>query len=122
VLIVKALVTIFVWGLPALLAPMSFLKILGVPVPADPIYLRLFGGAATAWGVAYWLARKDPARNRVLIQAGVVDNALPTAVVVVLGLTGGISSIFIWLSALMTGLFFGLFLWLMPGERQGAAT
>jgi hypothetical protein len=122
VLVVKAFLTVFVWGLPALLGPLSILDILGLPIPADPIYLRLFGGAATAWGVLYWLARKDPARNVAVLQAGIVDNALPTIAVVVIGLTSGISSVFIWLSALLTGTFFLLFLVLMPREGRAVAT
>ena len=122
VLAVKALLTIVVWGLPALLGPLSLLDILGMPVPAHPIYLRLFGGVATAWGVAYWLAHKDPVRNVAIVKAGLVDNALATLVVVVMGLTSGISSAFIWLSALLTGVFFLSFLILMPREGQAAAT
>ncbi|MFC1923627.1 hypothetical protein ACFLY4_10110 [Chloroflexota bacterium] len=122
VLVVKALVTIFVWGLPALLMPQSLMEILKVPIPTDPIYLRLFGGAAIAWGVAYWLASKDPSRNAAIVKAGVVDNALPTAVIVLAGLTIGISSGFLWVSALLTGLFSVLFLLLMPREEHTLAT
>jgi hypothetical protein len=118
VLLVKTLVTVFVWGLPALLGPLSLLDILRLPVPADPIYLRLFGGAVTAWGVAYWLAYKDPVRNVAILKAGLVDNALPTIAIVLIGLTSGISSAFIWLSAVLTGLFFLSFLILMPRELQ----
>ena len=118
VLLVKTLVTVFVWGLPALLGPLSLLEILRLPVPADPIYLRLFGGAVTAWGVAYWLAYKDPVRNVAIVKAGLIDNALPTVAVVLIGLTSGISSAFIWLSAVLTGLFFLSFLILMPRELQ----
>jgi hypothetical protein len=114
VLVVKAFITVFVWGLPALLGPLSLLELLRVPVPADPIYLRLFGGAVTAWGVAYWLARKDPVRNVAIVKAGVVDNALPTVAIVLIGLTSGISSVFMWLSAVLTGIFALLFLILMP--------
>lgn len=117
VLFVKVLITIFVWGLPALIGPLSFLAILRVPIPEDPIYLRFFGGAATAWGVAYWFAYKDPLRNVAILKAGLVDNALPTLVVVFLGVTAGISSAFIWISGLLTGLFFLSFLLLMPREE-----
>ena len=120
VLLVKAVVTVLVWGLPALLGPLSLLQLLQLPVPSEPIYLRLFGGACTAWGVAYWLARKDPARNVVLFKAAVVDNALPTATIVLIGLTGGISSIFLWISALLTGMFCVLFAVLMPREEAAA--
>ena len=122
VLLVKALVTVLVWGLPSLLGPLSLLAFLQVPIPVDPIYLRLFGGACTAWGVAYWLARKDPVRNVAILWAGVVDNALPTAAIVLIGLTRGVSSIFLWISALLTGTFCVLFLVLMPREEQTAAT
>jgi hypothetical protein len=118
VLIVKAFLTVFVWGLPALVGPMSLIEFFGLPIPADIIYLRLFGGAVTAWGVAYWLARKDPRRNVAIIQAGLVDNALPTLAIVIIGLTSGISSLFIWISAGFTGTFFLLFLILMPRRDQ----
>jgi hypothetical protein len=47
-LVVKILITIFLWGLPALIGPLSLLRILGLPTPEDPTYLRLFGGAVTA--------------------------------------------------------------------------
>ena len=114
VLLVKVLVTILVWGLPSLLGPLSLLAILQVPIPADPIYLRLFGGAATAWGVAYWFAYKDPVRNVAILEAGLVDNALPTLAILIIGLTGDISSAFIWISGLLTGLFFLSILLLMP--------
>jgi len=121
VLFVKALITILVWGLPALLGPLSILSILGVPIPEDPIYLRLFGGLATAWGVAYWFAYRDPLRNVAIVKAGLIDNALATLVIVFLGVTGGVSSVFICMSGLLTGLFFLLFLLLMPREERRLA-
>ena len=118
VLLVKTLVTVLVWGLPALLGPLSLLDILRLPVPADPLYFRLFGGTVTAWGVAYWLAYKDPVRNVAILKAGLIDNALATIATVLIGLTSGISSAFMWISAVLTGLFFLLFLILMPRESQ----
>jgi len=118
VLIVKAAVTVFVWGLPSLLAPLSFLELLKVPIPAEPVYLRLFGGAATAWGVAYWFAYRDPLRNVAIVRAGLVDNILPTLIVAFFGLTRGTSSVFMWLSGALTGVFFLLFLILIPRERD----
>jgi hypothetical protein len=122
VLVVKTCVTVLVWGLPALLGPLSLLDFLKVPVPADPIYLRLFGGACTAWGVAYLLAYQDPVRNVAIIKAGVVDNALPTIAILVIGLTGGIASAFIWLSAVFTAAFCVSFLVLMPREGRTVTT
>jgi hypothetical protein len=49
-----------------------------------------------------------------IVKAGLVDNALPTLVIVFLGVTGQVSSVFILISGLLTGLFFVLFLLLMP--------
>ncbi len=121
VLFVKVLVTILVWGLPALLGPLSLLAILKVPIPAEPIYLRLFGGACTAWGVAYWFAYKDPVRNVAIVRAGLIDNALPTIAIVFMTLTAQVSSVFIWISGLLTGLFFLLFLVLMPHRENRLA-
>lgn len=118
VLIVKALITIAVWGLPALLAPLSLLEIFKLPIPAESVYLRFFGGAATAWGVAYWLAHKDPVRNVAIVKAGLVDNILPTLVVGFFSLARGMSNVFMWLSGVLTGVFFVLFLILMPRERD----
>lgn len=118
VLLVKTLITIVVWGLPALIGPLPLLALLGVPIPEDPIYLRLFGGAATAWGVAYWFAYREPLRNVAIIKAGLVDNALPTLVIVYLMLTAKVASAFIGISALLTALFFLLFLVLMPREGK----
>lgn len=120
VLIVKAFLTVFIWGLPALLGPQSLLEFFRVPIPEDLIYLRLFGGAATAWGVVYWLAHRDPRRNVAIVKAGLVDNALPTISILFIGFTRGISSVFIWISTVFTGIFFLLFLILMPREGKDA--
>ncbi len=118
VLLVKVLITILVWGLPALLAPVSLLAVLGLPIPDDLIYLRFFGGAATAWGVAYWLAYKNPLRNVAIIQAGLIDNALPTLIVIFLAVTARLNSLFIGISGILTGIFFLLFLLLLPRESR----
>ncbi len=120
VLFVKVVLTLFAWGLPALLGPMALLAVLKLPIPADPVYLRLFGGACTAFGVAYWFAYRDPVRNVAIIQAGLVDNGLITLVILFLGLTGRVTSAFLALSGLLTGLFFLLFLVLMPRPERPA--
>ena len=121
VLVFKAFFAISM-GLLTLLGPLSLLELLGMPIPADPIYLRLVGTAATGWGVAYWFAHKDPVRNVAIVKAGIVDNALPTAAVVLVGLTSGVSSVLLWVSALITGLVFVSLLILMPREGEAVAT
>jgi len=114
VLVAKVIITIFVWGLPAFVAPLSLLSFLHLPVPIEPIYLRLFGGAAIAWGIAYWYAYKDPAANIAILKAGLVDNALPTVAVFGFGIMGYHSSLFLWISGLLTAFFFFAFLYLTP--------
>jgi hypothetical protein len=60
VLLVKIILTLCVWGLPALVANAQLLSVFNLTTPADPIYLRLFGAACTAFGIAYWFAYLDP--------------------------------------------------------------
>ena len=116
VLLAKVIVTFLAWGLPALLGPPAFVALFDMEMPKDPIFLRLFGAVVTAFGVAYWYAYRDPLRNAAILRAGVVDNGLVTVVIIVLGLTTGVSSWFIWVSAVLTAVFCIVFLVLMPQE------
>ena len=118
VLFVKVLLTFFAWGLPSLLAPEPFLNLFGLSMPADPTYLRLFGAAVTAFGVAYWFAYRDPVGNRAILQAGIADNGLITLTIIVLALTRGLASWFIGLSGVLTGLFCIAFILLMPARTE----
>jgi len=114
ILAVKAVLSLFVWGLPALLAPMSLFQLLGVPTPDDPVFARLFGAVAIGIGVAYWYAFKDPVHNVAILKAGVVDNGLVTLVIIVLTAFSGLRSVFMWASALLTLVFCISFVLLMP--------
>ena len=112
VILVKLLLTIFVWGLPSLLAPPVLLEIFGIPT-ADLTINRFFGVALIAMSVAYWFAYKDPLRNLAVIWMLIVDNGLAVLVIVVLGFTVELSWFF-WLSAVIAFLFFLAFLVLVP--------
>jgi len=114
ILAVKVVITLFIWGLPALLAPMALCQPLGVPTPDDPIYLRLFGAIVIAFGVAYWYAYKDPIRNVAILKAGIVDNGLVTLVIIVLTVFYDLRSVLMWVTGLLTFLFFISFILLMP--------
>jgi hypothetical protein len=114
ILFVKVLLTFLAWGLPALFGSAGFLRLFGLSMPEDPTYLRLFGAVVTAFGVAYWLAYRDPVRNRAILQAGIADNGLITLTVIVLAITRGIESWFIALSAALTAGFCVAFILLMP--------
>ena len=119
VLFVKVIFTFFLWGLPALLANAWFIGLFGLSMPDDPSYLRMFGAAVTAFGVAYWFAYRDPQKNRAIVQAGIIDNLLITLVVIYLALTGYLESWFIGVSGVLTGLFFVAFIVLLPKQEKG---
>ena len=114
ILIVKVALILLVWGLPSLIAPMSFLQRLGVPTPDDPIFLRLFGAVVIAFGVAYWYAFKDPIHNIAILKAGIVDNGLATLVTLSFIVFYDLRSIIMWISAPLTLFFFISFIMLMP--------
>ncbi|MDW7730153.1 MAG: hypothetical protein ACNA7Z_02790 [Dethiobacteria bacterium] len=112
VVFVKLVLTIFIWGLPSLLAPPVLLELFDIPT-ADLTFLRIFGVALIAMSVAYWFAYKDPLRNLAVIWMLIVDNGLAALVIVVLGLTLGVGW-YLWLTAVIAFLFFLAFLVLVP--------
>ncbi len=116
VLLVKVIVTFLAWALPALLGPPAFLALFGIPMPEDPIFLRLFGAVVTAMGVAYWYAYQDPVKNVAILKVGIIDNGLVTLTIIVLGFTVGISSWFVWVSGVLTAFFCVAFVVLMPRD------
>ena len=116
ILLAKVVVAVAAWGLPALVGPAGFLAFFGITMPADPIFLRLFGVLAIALAVAYWYAYRDPVRNVAILKVGIVDNGLATLTIIFLGLTVGISSWFVWVSALLSAFFAAAFAVLMPRE------
>lgn len=113
-LLAKVILTFLAWALPALIAPPSFLALFGMVMPEDPLFLRLLGAVLIAMGLAYWYAYQDPVKNVAIVKVGVVDNGLATLTVIALGFTVGISSWFVWVSALLTAFFCIAFAVLMP--------
>ena len=116
VLLVKVVLTFLAWGLPALIGPPALLELFGIARPEDPTFLRSFGALAIALGVAYWYAYRDPVKNVAIIKVGVVDNGLAALTVIILGLTVGVSSWFVWASGALAALFCVVFVVLMPRE------
>lgn len=112
VIFVKLILTVFVWGIPSLIAPPDLLELFDIPT-ADLTINRFFGVALIAMSVAYWFAYKDPLRNIAVIWMLIVDNGLAVLVIVVLGLTVGLSWFF-WITAAIAFLFFIAFLFLIP--------
>jgi hypothetical protein len=117
-LLAKAVLCVAVWGLPALLMPPALAALLGVRIPADPTFFRLFGAVVTALGVLYWQGHLDPVKNVAIVRFGVADNGLIVLTLAVLALTSGITSWFIWLSGALAAIFAVAFALWMPGAEE----
>lgn len=91
-------------------------EFLGLPMPKDTAYLRLFGAVVTAIGLLYWFAYKDPLKNVAIIKYAIVDNGLATLTLVVLILKGKGNWMFI-MSAVFVFLAFIAFILLFPGRE-----
>jgi len=113
-LLLKILVVALLWGLPSWIAPASVLGLFGVEMPADPFYMRVFGGVMMGLVFLYWLAYRNPVPNRDIIRYAVVDNALSFVTILGVGLTTGIANPVIWVSAVLVALFAVAFYILMP--------
>jgi hypothetical protein len=116
VLLAKVIACVLVWGLPALLGPPALLRLFGVEMPSDPTILRGFGALATALGLAYWYAYREPIRNVAIIRFGVLDNGLSALTILAIAVTVGLSSWFYWVSLGLLLFFCAAFLLLMPRE------
>lgn len=119
ILAAKIALILFVWGLPYLFAPMSYFQRLGLPAPEDPIFIRFLGAVVVAFGVAYWYAYRDPVHNIAILKAGVVDNGLVTLVIVVFTAFYNLRNVLMWVSGLLTFVFFISFILLMPRTEAG---
>jgi len=119
ILLLKWLVTLLVWGLPALLGPPALFAVLGVPLPDDLTFVRLFGAVVTAAALLYYYAWRDPGHSRAILHYGVLDNGLVTVTIVVLALVAGLRSAFLLGSAALTAFFCVAFLALMPRPTAG---
>lgn len=116
VLVAKILIVVFLWALPAWLAPAPILKIFGVEMPPDPFFMRMFGATQIGLAFLFWLALQDPLRNRDMIRYGVVDNAVAFFTILGVALTSGITNPTIWLSAVLVAFFAIAFYVLMPRQ------
>ena len=116
ILLVKVFLCVLAWGLPSLLAPASIFDLLGVSLPDDTTFVRLFGSVVVALGLLYWFAYRDPIRNVAIIKYAVADNALATVTGLVLLLATDASGWMLWSSAGATAFFTVAFAILMPRE------
>jgi hypothetical protein len=113
-LLAKILVVALMWGLPSWIAPAGMLKLFGVEMPADPFYMRTFGGVMMGLVFLYWFAYRNPVKNRDIIRYAVIDNTLSFLTILGVGFTTGITNPVIWVSAVLVALFAVAFYVLMP--------
>ncbi len=116
ILLIKVAACIFLWGLPTLLGPSALFKFLGLAMPQDTAYLRLFGSVVMALGLLYWYAYKDPFKNVAIIRYAIVDNGLATLTLGVLIFSGKGNWMFT-MSAIFTFFLFVAFILLFPNEN-----
>ncbi len=114
ILAVKVIYTLVFSGLPLLLYPTTLLQWFGLPMPDQLIYMRLMGAIATAVGVAYWYAYKDPVHNIAILRAGIVDNGLVSLVFIIFIVFYNFRNITFLISLPLTLFFFLSFILLIP--------
>jgi hypothetical protein len=114
VLIFKIIVVALLWGLPTLLGPESFLKMLGEQIPDPPFYMRIFGATQIGLVFLYWLAYQNPVKNRDIIRYAVWDNSVAFLTMMGYAVTVGITNPTVWLSAALVLFFAIAFYFLTP--------
>lgn len=110
VLAMKIVMTLGLWAAPALLLPVEWFPVFGIPEPppAHVVFVRLLGAAYVALVVAYALAWQAPVRHPGAILVGAVSNGLASIVIISVGARGGfatwnaLGALYIWGSAAIT--------------------
>ena len=116
VLIVKILLVALLWGLPTWIAPEGVLKLFGETLPSPPFYMRMFGALQIGLVFLYWLAYRNPRKNRDMIRYAVFDNSISFLTIMGYALTVGITNPTVWVSAGLVLFFAIAFYVLMPKE------
>ena len=96
------------FGLEFLLLPEFALKQYGVPTdPHNVMQSRYFGGTLLGYGLVLWLGRslRDDAALRVILQAGVVGNAIG-AIISTVAAIAGLQNQMAWGSVMIYAVFF----------------
>ena len=101
VLLFNIFVAVLLWGLPLWIGPKTFLTALGITVPGDLFYMRLFGVTELALAYLYWMAYENLAMNRDIIRFGVIVNAATLLTLVGYQLAYGIKDQAVWFSAVI---------------------
>ena len=101
ILLFNVFVAVLLWGLPLWIAPKTFLNALGITVPGDLFYMRIFGATELALAYLYWLAYQNLAMNRDIVRFAVIVNAATLLTLVGYQLAYGIKDQAVWFSAVI---------------------
>ena len=64
-------------AIPLWIAPVALSKLFGFePVPTDILYTDLFAVLVLTFGIGYWRVGAEPARNRVMVEMGILGKLL----------------------------------------------
>ena len=116
VLVLKIVVVLVMWALPSWIAPVSLLNALNVSVPDDQFFMRMFGATQIGLAFLFWLALKNPVKNRDMIRYGVVDNSVAFFTIIGYHFAFGITDPLVWVSAVLVLFFAIAFYVLTPKE------
>jgi hypothetical protein len=98
ILVIAAIVEFVFRGLPAFFASAPVAKLFGLEyIPGALVYIHPFGALMLVFGVMFFLASKDPVKNRLIVDMGILRYALGLAAYVVTLVTPGSLSTFWWI-------------------------
>ncbi|MBC2716116.1 MAG: hypothetical protein HF978_12485 [Desulfobacteraceae bacterium] len=111
VLLVKIVLTTFLWAGPLLVGPPVLFSFLNIPFPDPSQFIRLLGAAYVALIIVYWCGYREVGSGGsgiVAVRAGVVSNGLATIILFYNGILGNWSNwgilgqLYMWFSAVAT--------------------
>jgi len=76
VLIIAGLITLIYWGVMLVFVTPGMAALYGVPYPQEPIYVRVIGMLCVLLGLLFLLASRDPVKNRLVVDIGIINYAL----------------------------------------------
>lgn len=97
VLIIAAVIEFVFRGLPAFFASAPVAKLFGLEyIPGALVYIHPFGALMLVFGVMFFVASKDPARHRLIVDMGILRYALGIGSYIVTLVTPGSIATFWW--------------------------
>ena len=122
VLIIAAIVEFVFRGLPAFFACEPVAKLFGLEyIPGALVYIHPFGGLMLVFGVMFFVASKDPARHRLIVDMGILRYALGIGSYIVTLVTPGSMATFWWVHLVVDVVLLVLFVAARPKAAVASA-